>query len=443
MSTSGGNKMGVVQLTILTAVNMMGSGIIMLPTKLASVGTISILSWLVTAIGSLCLAYGFAKCGMFSRKSGGMGGYAEYAFGKAGNFMANFTYSISLVIANIAIAISAVGYGAVLFDWHLSPIMTCIATIIIIWITTIANFGGARITGRIGSITVWGVIIPVVGISIIGWFWFDGNTYINSWNPHHLSFVTGLSTSIAMTLWSFLGLESACANSDAVENPEKNIPIAVLGGTLLCAVVYILSTNVMAGFVPNMELANSTAPFGLAFAYMFTPLIGKIIMILMCIACIGSLLGWQFTVAQVFKSSSDIGYFPKIFSKVSSRDAPIIGMLILAIIQTILSLMTISPSLSKQFNSLVDLAVVTNLIPYILSMAALIPIQRLYKVSNKTHVTILATTIIGSIYSFYALYSSGSDAMMMGSIVTFAGWSLYGLFVRDSNTCPKDDISNV
>ncbi len=105
------NKMGVVQLTILTAVNMMGSGIIMLPTKLAEVGTISIVSWLVTAVGSMALAYAFAKCGMFSRKSGGMGGYAEYAFGKSGNFMANYTYGVSLLIANIAIAISAVGYG--------------------------------------------------------------------------------------------------------------------------------------------------------------------------------------------------------------------------------------------------------------------------------------------------------------------------------------------
>ncbi len=69
--------MGVVQLTILTMVNMMGSGIIMLPTKkLAEVGTISIISRLVTAVGSMALAWAFAKCGMFSRKSGGMGGYA-------------------------------------------------------------------------------------------------------------------------------------------------------------------------------------------------------------------------------------------------------------------------------------------------------------------------------------------------------------------------------
>lgn len=61
MSQAKSNKMGVVQLTILTMVNMMGSGIIMLPTKLAEVGTISIISWLVTAVGSMALAWAFAN----------------------------------------------------------------------------------------------------------------------------------------------------------------------------------------------------------------------------------------------------------------------------------------------------------------------------------------------------------------------------------------------
>ena len=54
-------KMTVVQLTIITAVNMMGSGIIMLPSKLAQVGTMSVISWLVTLTGALCLAYVFAR----------------------------------------------------------------------------------------------------------------------------------------------------------------------------------------------------------------------------------------------------------------------------------------------------------------------------------------------------------------------------------------------
>ena len=58
MST-GKNKMSVLQLTILTAVNMMGSGIIMLPTKLAQVGSLSIVSWLITAVGSMCFGLFF------------------------------------------------------------------------------------------------------------------------------------------------------------------------------------------------------------------------------------------------------------------------------------------------------------------------------------------------------------------------------------------------
>ncbi len=160
MSQAKSNKMGVVQLTILTMVNMMGSGIIMLPTKLAEVGTISIISWLVTAVGSMALAWAFAKCGMFSRKSGGMGGYAEYAFGKSGNFMANYTYGVSLLIANVAIAISAVGYGTELLGASLSPVQIGLATIGVLWICTVANFGGARITGQISSITGWGGFVP-------------------------------------------------------------------------------------------------------------------------------------------------------------------------------------------------------------------------------------------------------------------------------------------
>lgn len=425
-----GNKMGVMHLTILTAVNMLGSGIIMLPTKLAEVGTMSIISWLVTAFGSLALAWAFSKCGLFSTKSGGMGGYAEYAFGKSGNFIANYTYAISLLIANIAIAISAVGYGSVLLGIELSPVGVCLATIVVLWITTVCNFGGAKITGQIGSVTVWGVIIPVVGLCVIGWFWFSPSLYASAWNPNKMDFFSAISTSISMTLWAFLGLESACANMDAVENPQKNVPIAVFGGTLVCAVIYVLSTNVIAGIVPNLDLLHSTAPFGLAYATMFTPTVGSVVMFLMALACIGSLLGWQFTVAQVFKSSSDIGYFPRIFSRVTKHDAPLVGMVILGVVQTGLALMTISPSLNKQFNSLVNLAVITNLVPYVLSMAALIPMQRLASVSGGQAKMNTVIALIGTIYSFYALWSSGEEAMMLGALVTFSGWTFWGMFIE-------------
>lgn len=420
-------KMSVTQLTLLTALNMMGSGIIMLPTKLAEVGTFSVLSWLVTATGSAALAYAFAKCGMLSRNRAGMGGYAEYAFGKSGSFMANYTYCVSLLIANIAIAISAVGYGVAFFGLNLSPVETCVATIAVLWLCTVVNFKGANITGMISSVTAWGVILPVAFLSVFGWFWFSSDLYVASWNPNNLPTFDAISASISMTLWAFLGLESACANADAVDNPEKNVPKAVMGATIGVAIIYILSTNIAAGIVGNAELVQSTAPFGLVFSTMFNETIGKIVMFMMVCSCTGSLISWQFTIANVFKSSSDDGYFPSLFSKVTKDKAPVVGMLTIVSIQTLMSLMTISPSLYKQFNTLVDLAVVTNIMPYILSMAAVFVMLKVENVTGAQASAIKVAAVIGSLYSLYALYAAGFSPMMYGGLATFAGWTLYGI----------------
>ncbi len=431
------SKMSVFELTLLTAINMMGSGIVMLPTKLAEVGTISILSWLVTAIGSLCLAYAFAKCGMFSKRPG-MGGYSEYAFGKSGNFMANYTYGVSLLFANIAIAITCVGYGASFLEVELTPIQVCIATIAVIWICTCSNFLGASITGKLSSFAVWCVIIPVLTLSVIGWFWFDPDLYVASWNPHNQPFFTAVGASISMTLWAFLGLESACANSDAIDNPEKNVPIAVMAATIGVAIIYIASTNIIAGIVPNEQLVASNAPFGLVFAHMFSPAIGKVVMGLLVLSCAGSTLGWQFTIAKVFQQSAVDGLFPKVFARVNKYGAPIAGMIIITTIQTGFCLMTISPALFKQFNMLVDLAVVTNIMPYILSMAAVGVIMKQAKIDPAKAKLYNFAALIGAAYSFYALISTGYFEVFWGSIATFLGWTFWGLvanrFANDENS---------
>ena len=142
-------KMNLIQLTFIVAVNMMGSGIIMLPANMAQVGAISLLSWIVTALGSMAIAYGFAQAGLFNQRPGGMSAYAEDAYGKPGYFLVFLLYFLSLAIGNVAIGISAVGYLAGFFPVLTStPIMTCIGLIALLWITTAANFGGPSVTGR-------------------------------------------------------------------------------------------------------------------------------------------------------------------------------------------------------------------------------------------------------------------------------------------------------
>ena len=93
-------------------------------------------------------------------------------YGKSGYFMVFLLYFLSLAIGNVAIGISAVGYLATssLALPRPSPPASRDRR-------ALADHGrrtsAARLTGKIGSITVWGVIIPVGSLSIIGWFWFS------------------------------------------------------------------------------------------------------------------------------------------------------------------------------------------------------------------------------------------------------------------------------
>lgn len=426
-------KMSVLQLTTITAINMMGSGIILLPSKLAEIGTISIFAWILASLGATILAYAFAKCGMYSKKGGGLGGYAEYGFGKLGNFLANFTYTISLIIANIAISIGVVSYASYVFNWHLSPIGSCLTTICVLILSASISFLGSKGTGQFGSIGVACVMIPIIGLFLFGFTSFDIEIYKEAWNPFHLPFIVTLRDSIAIILWSFLGLETACANSSAVENPEKNVPIAVLSGTLLAGIMYTVSTAIIGGIVPYNQLMGSDAPFGLAYAAMFGDTAGYIVSCMLVVSCFVSLTAWQFTISEVVRNSASMGHFPKYLTKVTSAGAPYLAIFTILFIQLCLALMTISPSLINQFNILINLAVTINLIPYVLSMASVPSIQRAEGISKDKRALTNFSALIGGIYSVYAIYGCGWNIIGDGLIVAIIGVIIFLIKNRGHN----------
>lgn len=424
-------KMSLVALTTLVTVNMMGSGIILLPSSMAQLGAVSLLSWIITAIGSMAIAYCFAQCGIYCTRSGGMSAYSEEAHGKSAFFLCSYLYFLSLVISNVAISIAAVGYLTPFVPWLGSgSIPLFIGTLSMIWLTTFANFGGASLTGRLGSVTVWGIIIPVAGLSIIGWFWFSSETFSAAWNPNNLKVGDAITQSIPLTLWAFLGMESAAQNSDAVENPKRNVPLACLFGTLGAAVVYVLSTSVIQGIVPNAELANSSAPFALVYAQMFNEGTGNLVMGLAVLACVGSLLGWQFTLAQTAKVTADQGLFPRVFARLNRFGAPLLGLLCCAVLESLIALSTISPNVSEQFGKLVNLAAVTNLIPYVTALSGLLVIMYKARVELAVFRRNSLILLVGMLYCFYALYASGLEAVFGAALVMVAGYLLFGIIAK-------------
>ena len=107
------------------------------------------------------------------------------------------------------------------------------------------------------------------------------------------------------------------------------------------------------------------------------------------------------------------------------------ALISLTLVQTVMALMTISPSLNEQFMILLTLAVVTNLIPFFLSIGSLPRIMRLAGCEGRERILANMAVVIASVYSLYACYASGSDAMVYGSLLTFAGWVIYGMMDRN------------
>ncbi len=334
---------------------------------------------------------------------------------------------------------TCIGYFEQLVGGNFPPLVVSLLAICILWICVAANSRGAHVTGLIGSVAVWFVVIPVLTVSVIGWAWFSPDRYVAAWNPKHLPFFEAIRSCITMTLWAFIGIESACSNSRAVDNPEKNVPKAVLTATVVVSIIYISSTNVIAGIVPNADLLESNAPFGLVYAMMFNGYVGKFVMFMLCLSCFSSTLGWQFTLGKVFQQSAEIGYFPRIFARVNKFGAPLIGTCILGVVQTGICLMTASPELYDQFHSLVDLAVVTTIVPYLLSMASLSEILRRAHVPHRKATLYGFFALIASLFGFYALGASGLQEVFWGSLVTFFGWTLWGFFASKNFSVRQDE----
>ena len=106
--------------------------------------------------------------------------------------------------------------------------------------------------------------------------------------------------------------------------------------------------------------------------------------------------------------------------------APVAGMVIMGVVQTVMALSTISPSLSEQFSALVNLAVVTNVIPYIISLSALFVMMKKAAVAENVYRRNTWITVVALLYSTYAIFASGKDAVLGGTIVLALTFIVYG-----------------
>ena len=161
--------------------------------------------------------------------------------------------------------------------------------------------------------------------------------------------------------------------------------------------IYISTTNLIAGIVPNEAFLDTEAPFGIVYAEMFGEAAKPIAAILIWIGCTGSLVTWQFTMGRVFKSTAEVGFFPKIFKHVTSNNATVKGLVILTVLQTILIPLTMINSAYGQYEKLSDLAVFISIFVFVFCLGGGFALSRTAQITENRARRIRAATLLSFI----------------------------------------------
>ncbi|EGR1094370.1 TPA: cadaverine/lysine antiporter [Vibrio cholerae] len=374
--SSNAKKIGLIACTGVVAGNMMGSGIALLPSTLASVGSISIYSWLICIVGALSLAFVFARLATKNPQEGGPIAYAGEVSPVFG-FQTGVLYYHANWIGNLAIAITGVSYLSVFFPVLNNPIPAGLATIASVWLFTLVNLLGGSWVSRLCTIGLVLILIPVVGTALFGWTHFDSALYSQNWNVSAGSDGHAVITAVLICLWSFVGVESAAVSSGMVENPKRTVPLATMLGTGLAGLIYVLSTQMISGMFPASEVAASGAPFALATTALFGSWTAPFVSAFTALACFTSLGSWMMLVGEAGKRAANDGNFPKVFGETDRNGVPKKGLLIASCMMTLLMLVLMffsseTAHASDLFNQLTTDAVLLTMLPYFYSSINLI-----------------------------------------------------------------------
>jgi len=293
--------------------SIIGVGIFNLPTSLAGIGPITLVSMALTTVGAIALALMFAALSRRLPADGGPYAYSRAAFGNVVGFFNAWSYWITAWAGNAGIAVGWVLYVEVFINKGQNKLITILLVLVGLWIPAVINLSGVKNMGSVQMITTILKFAALLFVSIVGLFYIKSANF-TPWNISGDGAVAAIGAGMAIALFSYLGVEVASVAAGKVRDPDTNVPKSTVLGTLACAVVYLLSLTAVFGIVPSSTLQESNAPFSTAVNTMFGGTwAGYVMAIVVIISGFGALNGWTMICAEMPLAAAKDGLFPERF----------------------------------------------------------------------------------------------------------------------------------
>lgn len=349
--------------------SQIGSGVFMLPASLAPYGHYSLYGWLISAIGAICLAMVFSGLCQRYPHTGGPHVYIKAIFSDEMAFFTGWTYWVISWVSTAAVVIASISYLSPFIGQQSPYVYLALEIALLLGITSL-NLKGIHSAGRAEFILTLLKLIPLVLLPLFIIGYFDASHIHMTTSVAQQSAGDNLSHVVLLTLWGFIGLETATTPAGSVENPGKTIPKAIVAGTIATALLYIINSISIMGVLPNDILIHSKAPYVDACLYLFGGHWHLWIALIASIVCIGTLNAWMLASGQIVLGLAEDKLMPDLFARKNKDDAPEIGILVSCLGIIPLLYLTLNANISQQITAIIDFSVVAFLFVYFLCVSA-------------------------------------------------------------------------
>ena len=412
-------NLGLWGIWMLVVNGLIGAGIFGLPSGAAALaGEYSILIYAFCALLILPVILSFAELGSYFRGTGGPVRYGTLAFGPFIGFQGGWLYYLARLIsfsANTVLLTDSIAYFLPIAGEPTGRLISIALTCLLL---SLINVLGS--VESIRTMTVFTIIKFTVLILLpVGGFILLGAKVVPSFDTPIPPF-SDLGSAALLLIYAFVGFEGAVVPAGEAKRPERDMPMGLLLGLAVVAVLYMLIQLVTQAAVPN--LADSKTPLLDASASLFGSAGAVILMIGVAASVIANLLGSMFSSTRLTYALALDNSLPGWFGKVHPKYlTPANSVIFFGISAFLLSAF-------GSFTALAAMTVLSRLFLYIMSCAA-IPKLRSRFIGEGRFILKggYIVPVLGILACLWLMMQVSSRSIWMTALFIAIGSGLYGL----------------
>jgi basic amino acid/polyamine antiporter, APA family len=322
--SGGGSTVSGIVATAIVVADMVGVGVFTslgFQVKDIPSGFAILSLWTVGGIVALCGVFSYSELGAMFPRSSGEYNFLSRAFHPAFGFLAGWISATVGFAAPVALAAMALGeYGKAVIPFA-PPLMLAVG---VVWLVSLVQLGGVRHSSNFQLISTVLKVVLIVAFLVAGFI--VGTPQPVSFVPDVADFAHLTSAPFAIGLvfvmYSFSGWNAATYIAGEIRAPQQNLPRALLSGTLIVLVLYVVLNAAFLYTTPIEKLSGQLDVARVAGSYMFGEIGGRIVSAMICIGLVSSISAMMWIGPRVMMTMGEDIPALRVFARKSSRGAP-------------------------------------------------------------------------------------------------------------------------